>query len=175
MLEELRMEWGDRFRHESQGLSKANAKSLETELYRQYIQDAESRGLIDSAAIKAGGDEMVRLYKAEIRRMVFQSVDFDHRWSNATNCHFIMYHSMCPHEPYDLQFYPFGKCGKAPLNPTTICGGIFLDEHEKEDFKGNVDGIVNCLTEKILLQIQILRMRAQSRVAASASSSLPFQ
>ena len=122
---------------------------------------AFSGGPKEIDTIKAGGERLVQAYESEIRRMVGAAVDYDDRHGSATECHLILYKDVSgAASPYDINKYPFGKCGKAILHHDKVIAGAFLDESEKEALHGNKAAIIECLTGKLLAAISKSRTRA---------------
>jgi hypothetical protein len=118
------------------------------------------KGLSDRDAVINGGETLLTRYKNEIRNMVTHAVDYDDRHGRPEECHLIIYNDILGvASPYDLDRYPFGKTGHTMLNPGNACGGVFLDEHERGELKGNRDAVIGMLTEKLLSQLHTLRER----------------
>lgn len=129
---------------------------------------ALSGGKSDLDYIKDGGESLINLYKMEIKKMVRHAVEYDERHNTAEDCHLTIYiDSQSTKVPYDIHSYPFGKCGKQNLFASNICAGIFLDESDKIECKGNVDRMVDCLTTKTLNALHLIRERRES-ISSSA-------
>lgn len=149
---------------------RAHDDTLNDAMMNRAIEAMTAKGPSDLDAVKAGGAQLVSAYKAEIRKMVSQAVDYDDRHSDATECHFVFYKDLpSVVSPYDVNRYPFGKCGKGNLNPEKTCGGVFLEEGEKESLRGNPEAVKALLTEKVLAQIQAIRARGESRGGAGTA------
>lgn len=140
---------------------KRDERTVEAALLRQHGISRRGEGPSMAELIREQAPKLIEAYKAEMRNMVDLSVNFDAVRGDPTNAHFLIYRDH-PHAtmPSDLPDYPFGKCGKGQLFHTCICAGIFLDDTEKEALRGNMDGIIDALTEKLLTAIP--RMRARS-------------
>jgi hypothetical protein len=153
---------------------RSHGSSFHEAAMNRIIKAMTQGGPTDIDRLKAGGENLVRQYKAEIRKMVAQSVRFDSTHGRTQEAHFVLYRDVPGVlSPDDLQHYAFGKCGKGMLSPDRACGGVFLDDHEKAELGGNTEGIIDRLTDKVLTQIQTLRSRDMLKGSAQKTPPSP--